>query len=56
MIPSSTPSEISVRCAVFTVGSRNAGTPFEIASIPVTAEHPAANAFRISTIPSASLA
>ena len=39
-----------------TVGSRNAGTPLEIASTPVTAEQPAANALRISTIPSASVA
>ena len=33
-------------------GSRNAGTPFAIASTPVTAEHPEANAFSSSTIPS----
>ena len=54
--PSRTPSEISVRWAVRTVGCLNAGTPFEIASTPVTAEHPAANALSSSRTPSASVA
>ena len=49
--PSSTPREISVRCAVLMRGARKAGTPLEIASTPVTAEHPAANALRIRTMP-----
>ena len=35
---------------------RNAGTPLEIASIPVTAEQPAANALSSSRIPSVSVA
>ena len=52
---SSAPSKISVRWAVRTRGSRKAGTPLAIASTPVTAEQPAANAFRISTSPSASV-
>ncbi len=51
--PSSAPSEISVRCAVRTRGSRKAGTPLAIASTPVTAEQPEANAFSSRTIPSA---
>jgi hypothetical protein len=46
--PSSKPSVISVRWAVRTPGLRNAGTPLEIASTPVTAEQPAANAFSSS--------
>ena len=54
-MPRSTPSEISVRCAVRIRGWRNAGTPFEIASTPVTAEHPDANALSSSTMPSASV-
>ena len=53
---SRTPSEISVRCAVLTLGSRNAGTPLEIASTPVTAEHPDANAFNSNRIPTVSVA
>ena len=45
-----------MRWAVRIRGRRNAGTPFEIASTPVTAEHPEANAFSSSTIPTASSA
>ena len=37
-------------------GLANAGTPLAIASTPVTAEQPDANAFSNSTIPSASVA
>ena len=36
------PISTSVRCALRTLGRRNAGTPFEIASTPVRAEHPLA--------------
>ena len=41
-----------MRWAVRIRGLRKAGTPFEIASTPVTAEHPDANALSSSTIPS----
>ena len=37
-------------------GLRNAGTPLEIASTPVTAEHPDANAFSSNRIPTVSVA
>ena len=53
--PSRTPSETSVRWAVRTRGSRKAGAPLEIASTPVTAEQPDANAFRIRMMPSAAV-
>ncbi len=36
------PISTSVRWALRTLGRRNAGTPFEIASTPVRAEHPLA--------------
>ena len=36
------PISTRVRCALRTLGRRNAGTPFEMASTPVRAEHPLA--------------
>ena len=36
------PISTRVRCALRTFGRRNAGTPFEMASTPVRAEHPLA--------------
>jgi hypothetical protein len=44
---------VSVRCATFTVGARNSGTPFETASTPVIAVHPLANARSSSHGPAA---
>ena len=44
MTPSVAPMITSVIRAFFHSGSRNAGTPFEIASTPVTAAPPDANA------------
>jgi hypothetical protein len=54
--PSSTPGATSVCCARFTDTARNCGTPLAIASTPVSAEQPAANALSRTTIPSASVA
>ena len=48
IVPRITPSSNSVRLARRTRGFRNSGTPFAIASTPVSALHPAENAFRIS--------
>ena len=39
-VPSSTPIHTSVAAAFFASGRRNAGTPFEIASTPVSATAP----------------
>ena len=39
-VPSSTPIHTSVVAAFFAAGRRNAGTPFEIASTPVSATAP----------------
>ena len=46
--PSSDPMMTSVLRAFFHAGWRNAGTPFEIASTPVTAAPPDANAWSTS--------
>ncbi len=56
MTPSSTPSDTSVCWARRTRGCRNCGTELAIASTPVSAEHPDANALRISSTPTASVA
>jgi hypothetical protein len=56
MPPSKMPSHTSVCCARFSRGVRNCGTALAIASTPVSAEHPDANAFRISSTPTASVA
>ncbi len=42
------PIAVSVRCAFFTFGRRKAGTPFDTASTPVSAEQPLENARRMS--------
>jgi len=55
-IASRIPSEISVRCPVRLRGSRKAGTPLAVASTPVAAEQPVANALSRRMIPIASLA
>ncbi len=45
MIPSSVPMTTRVSRAFFQAGTLNAGTPLEIASTPVTAAPPDANAW-----------
>ena len=42
-------------CARFARGLRNCGTELAIASTPVSAEHPDANAFKISSTPTVSV-
>src|SRR5579862_5462359 len=42
---------VSVRCAVFTTGSRNALTPLLTASTPIMSRQPLANALRASQMP-----
>ncbi len=49
MVPSGEPMITSVLRAFFHSGLRNAVTPFEIASTPVTAAPPDANACRITS-------
>ena len=44
-VPSSTPIHTSVVAAFFASGRRNEGTPFEIASTPVSATAPDENPF-----------
>ena len=56
MAPRMMPSHISVCWARRTRGLRNSGTALAIASTPVSAEQPDANAFRISSTPTASVA
>ena len=51
MPPSRMPSHISVCCARRTRGCRNDGTAFAIASTPVSAEQPDANARSSSSRP-----
>ena len=46
IVPRITPNSSSVRFARTTFGSLNNGTPFAIASTPVSALHPAEKAFR----------
>ena len=55
MAPSRMPSHISVCCARRARGLRNSGTAFAIASTPVSAEQPEANAFSSSRMPIASV-
>ena len=45
------PIHMSVLAALRACGRRNAGTPFEIASTPVSALQPEANARSSTTIP-----
>ena len=56
MAPSNTPNATSQCWARFTAGVRNSGTALAIASTPVSEEHPAEKALRITTTPSASVA
>ena len=51
MAPSRMPSQTSVRWARRARGVRNSGTAFAIASTPVSAEQPEANAFSTSRMP-----
>ncbi len=53
--PSRMPSQTSVCCARRALGLRNSGTAFAIASTPVSAEQPEANAFSTSRMPTASV-
>jgi hypothetical protein len=55
MTPSRTPSHISVCCARRTRGFLNSGTALAIASTPVSAEQPEANAFSSSSMPTDSV-
>src|ERR1035441_7556357 len=52
--PSRMPSQTSVCCARRALGWRNSGTAFAIASTPVSAEQPEANALSTSKMPTAS--
>jgi hypothetical protein len=56
MRPSRIPSHISVCCARRARGCLNSGTALAIASTPVSAEQPEANAFSSSKMPMASVA
>lgn len=47
------PSIDSVNCALRIFGTRNACTPFDTASMPVSAEHPLENARSTSRITAA---
>ena len=51
-VPSSTPIHTSVAAAFFDSGRRNAGTPFEIASTPVSATAPDEKPFSSRKMPS----
>src|SRR5690242_19420087 len=51
MTASAAPMKTSVCCAFFQAGFLNAGTPLEIASTPVTAAHPDANACSMTYAP-----
>jgi len=53
--PSRMPSQTSVCCARRALGLRNSGTALAIASTPVSAEQPEANALSTSRIPTASV-
>jgi hypothetical protein len=55
MLPSRMPSQTSVCCARRALGWRNSGTALAIASTPVSAEQPEANAFSMSRTPIASV-
>ena len=55
MTPSRIPSHISVCCARRTRGFLNSGTALAIASTPVSAEQPEANAFSSSRMPTDSV-
>ena len=56
MAPSRMPSHISVCCARLARGFLNSGTALAIASTPVSAEQPEANAFSSSSSPTAAVA
>jgi len=53
--PSKMPSHTSVRWARRALGWRNSGTALAIASTPVSAEQPEANALSTSKMPTASV-
>ncbi len=53
MEPKKTPIRIRTSRALRASGGRNAGTPFDTASVPVSATEPAENARRIRSSPSA---
>src|ERR1700686_229280 len=50
MVPRITPRSNSVRLARMARGSLNSGTPLAMASTPVSALHPAENAYRLQAV------